>query len=533
MTKTQKLLSVIFAAVILAFLSISFLLNFSLAEEPLSAFISGEIDLKEFTKQIQEIYKSDVDSKNSYININGLFARISGRQIYNEVVRLNNGMLTYSSIPVRDMDAFADGIADFDSFLESNGIEYVFLQCPIKSDINDELVPVGVENYGNSNANLLISNFDELGVEYIDFRPALAGSVEQIEKYFYDTDHHWNADASFYAYKEIISMLKTKFPDAKFDDNALLESSWTRTVYEDWFLGSHGKRVGEYFAGVDDFILYTPNFATDMSMYIPKHKSFTSGTFEQTLVKSSYLDEPNYFDETPYCTYTGGDYPLVHHVNYNAKNDIKVLIIKDSFTLATQAFLSTQVREVDVIDPRYYTDMSIAEYVAASSPDIVLTMINPTSFQRKEYCNIATAGAEAMLNKTAEKQLGEIESIKVTSPEDKTNKNFVVTDYISDEGVYDLRGGEKYKLSIGDVKFYSGSGDGFTVALYDTVSGTIVSSYAFDSQNKNESGTYEWSFFVPKNSKAKYKLVVYAGLHGKTNGNTVEFENVVLSRFVK
>ena len=78
MTKTQKLLAVIFAAVILAFLSISFLLNFSLAREPLSAFISGEIDLKEFTKQIQEVYKSDVDSKNSYININGLFARISG-----------------------------------------------------------------------------------------------------------------------------------------------------------------------------------------------------------------------------------------------------------------------------------------------------------------------------------------------------------------------------------------------------------------------------------------------------------------------
>ena len=328
-------------------------------------------------------------------------------------------------------------------------------------------------------------------------------------------------------------MLKTKFPDAKFDDNALLESSWTRTVYEDWFLGSHGKRVGEYFAGVDDFILYTPNFATDMSMYIPKHKSFTSGTFEETLVKSSYLDEPNYFDETPYCTYTGGDYPLVHHVNYNAKNDIKVLIIKDSFTLATQAFLSTQVREVDVIDPRYYTDMSIAEYVAASSPDIVLTMINPTSFQRKEYCNIATAGAVAMLNKTAEKPLGEIESIKVTSPVDKTNKNFVVTDYISDEGLYDLRGGEKYKLSIGDVKFNSGSGDGFTVALYYNVSGTIVGSYAFDLQNKSESGSYEWSFFVPKNSKAKYKLVVYAGLHGKTNGNAVEFEDVTLSRWVK
>lgn len=531
MEKIRNKLAVIFAAVIVVFLAVSFILNISLMEAPFNSLTEEDATLSEFVKEVQDVYKADVEYKNSYININGLFARLTGRNTYNEVARLNNGMLTYISIPERDMDAYADGLIELDGFLADNGIEYVYVQCPNKSDINDTLLPVGVENYGNKNANILVDNLNRAGVDVIDLRPDIAGTVELVEKYFYNTDHHWNADASFYAYVKIVNMLKQKFPNAEFDESALLESSWERTVYEDWFLGSHGKRVGEYYAGVDDFIIYTPNFETNMSLYIPKHRKFYSGDFEKTLIREAYLDEPNYFEETPYCTYLGGDYPLVHHVNYNAKNDIKVLIFKDSFTLATQSFLSTQVREIDVIDPRYYTDSTLAEYVAASSPDIVITMINPSSFAARTYKDTGVAKAEQHVAEDTAKKLGTLKTIDVVAEDGKNYKNCILTDYMGDDGAYVLKPNTKYTLTIGGAELLKGKCDGFTVALFDHATQKVHLTYVFDFENVNEDGNYEWTFLTPELNSSRLKILVYAGLHGQTGGNTMRFTDLSITRW--
>ena len=73
--------------------------------------------------------------------------------------------------------------------------------------------------------------------------------------------------------------------------------------------------------------------------------------------------------------YNGGNAAFVKIVSPNAKNKKKVLIIKDSFGNPISCFLATEFTEVDVIDPRYYSYSSIAEYISMTKPDAVIEVL--------------------------------------------------------------------------------------------------------------------------------------------------------------
>ncbi|MBQ8311089.1 MAG: hypothetical protein IJX80_08780 [Clostridia bacterium] len=390
----------IFTAVIGGVLIIGSLMNIGLVQKPIERLGDSTIDFSQFVDEIKSAYVSDFSNKECFINLNGLFARITGRHVYNEVSVLENGMLDYETLKELDMTAFANSVIQFDAFLKENGIAFLYAQVPNKSDLQDTLVREGIDNYGNRNANELIGLLEKTDTEILDLRQSISATPELVEKYFYNTDHHWNTHGAFVAFGELLQYLNEMFPAENIDLSLADASNWSTEVYEDWFLGSRGKRVGIYFGGVDDLTIYMPNFETDMSFYVPKHREYYSGSFADAVIREKFLDAPDYFNENPYCAYIGGDYPLVHHRNELVENDLKVLIIKDSFSLPLQSFLSTAVKELDVLDPRYYTESTISEYVAVSQPDIVIMLINPSVLESSAYYHFGIPKEEEGIHKT-------------------------------------------------------------------------------------------------------------------------------------
>lgn len=374
----------IFTVFILSFLAIGFLLNVEILEKPWERFTEDEIDFEEWINEVKQAYVADVAYKDQFINLNGLFAKLTGRTVYNNVATLKNGMLDYDVIPKQNMTTYANSLSDLNGFLADQNIPFLYIQAPFKLDMQNQLAAYGVENCGNQNADELLKLLKESGIDSLDLRQTISATPELVERYFYRTDHHWNTHGAFLAFGEAVAYLQAAFPDQTFDTTLTDPSNWNMETYEDVFLGSRGKRVGKYFGGVDDLVLYTPKFETDMTLSIPKHKAFYHGSFEQTVIRSEYLDQPDYFGENPYYSYIGGDYPLVHHQNDLAPNDLKVLLIKDSFSIPFQAFLSTAVRKLDVIDPRYM-EKSVSDYIKETQPDIVLLMLTPSMFSHPSY----------------------------------------------------------------------------------------------------------------------------------------------------
>lgn len=523
MEKEKHIGARIFAVLIAVFLVFGAVLNIKLLETPLERWQNQEIDFAEWIQEVRSAYVSDFFGKEHFINLNGLFARWTGRTVYNEVSVLKNGMLDYESLKEVDMTSFANGVQAFDTFLNQHDISFVYVQAPNKSDLEDTLVRDGVQNFGNQNANALLRLLGEKQVTTLDLRPSITATPDMVEQYFYRTDHHWNTDGAFQAFGEILQYLSETFPEESFDLSLADTNNWKIDVYEDWFLGSRGKRVGIYFGGVDDLTVYTPDFETDMSLYIPKHRAYYSGTFEETVIRSEYLDEPNYFEENPYCVDIGGDYPLVHHVNHLAQNDLKVLLIKDSFSLPLQSFLSTAVKELDVIDPRYYTESTVAEYVAASQPDIVIMMTNPSMFSSPKYYSFGITQGEEHFLQTEQVSVASYDTFEIIAAEDKNYKNRSVAT--------SLTFNTKYTLQFDAVDILKGNTDVVTVALYNATEDRVLNNIVFDLKQTDADQPFEWTFVTPQTGSGDLRLLVYCGRHGQTAGNQVVYRNLSLYRY--
>ncbi len=523
--KYRNIAITVFTVVVLVFIVAGAYLNISLISKPYDKLKAEEINFEEFVDQVGDAYTSDAFAhKEDYININGLFARLTGRNFYNDVVRMKNGMLTRTTNAVIDAKANASSINIFNNYLSEEDIKFVYVQAPHKYDMSETNYPVSLGSTVNLNADNMLKELNALGIDTIDLRQMLSNTPEAVEKYFYDTDHHWNNDGAFLAYGEILKYISEKYPNAGIDLSYADIDNWETTVYEDRFLGSQGKRVGVYYGGVDDYKLYLPKFDTDMLIETNQKTLFyRKGDFKDVnTLEELYLEnEPDYFGQNTYCTYIGGDYPILKHRNFKVENGLKIMIIKDSFSLPVQAFLSTAVQEIDVVDPRYLKDYTIAEYVDISSPDMVIMMINPSVMNDESYYSFGSINAKYHDLDNSLEEVFSKTKFTVVASDNKTHSNTTL--------VRGLEYNTKYVLEAEDISVLSGDATSVTIALYDQKNERLHLAETLDIQYCNINEEFKWTFLTPESGTGNLSLIVYAGDIGHTTSK-IAFENITLKK---
>ena len=360
------------------------LFNFPILLQQLFDFLTHPTDIFTFGNEISEIMKSDnLYHKDDFINLSGLYGRLSGRRLFNEVVLMKNGMLNYSEMKLNAKTYEIPLIlSDFSHFVEDSGGKFFYVQYPGKYDKENDLMPEGLSPQIRKEITGLVDLIGKAGVDVLDLHPLIADSMEDIERNYYITDHHWKPTAAFQAFQMIVSHAAELFPDEKFSGDAVNSENWTVHELKDQFLGSFGRRVGIYFRGMDDLQWLTPNFRTKLSFSYPLKDINLEGNFEDTLIRKEYLEPGGDKLHTDYFfVYIGDNYPYFTTKNSMPLSDRKVLLIHDSYSLPVIAFLSTVFREVDAIDPRsyadYYPEMPIKKYVEQTHPDIVIMALSP------------------------------------------------------------------------------------------------------------------------------------------------------------
>ena len=144
-------------------------------------------------------------------------------------------------------------------------------------------------------------------------------------------------------------------------------------AWEDWFLGSLGKRVGTLYGGVDGIELWKPVFETDFTYSVPIYEIERTGPFEESLLFPERLEEKDYFDSNPYTLYAGGDYPLARIYNHTDEDGPRILLLRDSYACAMTPFLALGCSELITVDLRYFHENLLA-YVDWLKPDLVLVL---------------------------------------------------------------------------------------------------------------------------------------------------------------
>lgn len=325
-----------------------------------------------------KIWKYFVISKAGYV----MNAAFSDPGIGGYYTRLKNGYwTTLESSKCNDIETEqkTENIADLMHYVNKNNIPFLYIQPPIKLCKQDDELPVSTEDYSNINIDLFLAGLKNKGVKYLDLRENLHQDFDSHYSLFYKTDHHWNVHAGLWAANIIEQQIKNEFCislDTEFNNIELYKEK----KYKNAMFGSSGHAITHFIEKSEDFSILFPKFNTNYRIIIPDKEIDKNGTFEEVFIdydnlKKSIQAEGGFV----YETLVYGNRPLVKIINKNNINGPKILMIRDSFSLAVAPYLSMSCSELDLIDTRQTNGNftgSVRTYIEKNKPDIVLMLLS-------------------------------------------------------------------------------------------------------------------------------------------------------------
>ena len=329
--------------------------------------------------------------RNGWINLNGLFYRCIGDTIVRDseyiVYKLSNGQIMYN-LDQRDIGKYAAYVDELDDALNEMGIDFMYVQIPFKIK-DDSYMPPGTHTYPNRNAEQMVQLLREKGINTMNLRDNIEEAGLDWSELYYNTDHHWRETTAFWAAGEIMERLEEDY-GIKYNKDYYLDDKWDKEYYNDYMLGTVGRRTGIYYAGLDDFVLFDPKFETSFSYkaYKKSLKKLTverEGSFRDSMYEWDNLEKRADFTKNTYSTYTGKEYGVVHIDNKNIDNGPKILMIRESFTCALLPFISVNADEVLTVDLRRFNEKSVPELCEEFEPDVVIMDYNPSAFSKKQF----------------------------------------------------------------------------------------------------------------------------------------------------
>lgn len=337
-------------------------------------YINQEKDYNEWTPDLGSKFETDIAStffnKFGFVNLNGAVCNALNQPCMNGVVKLNNGYLLttlpYSSDEV--LRTYADSTIRFDEYLKNRGTVLVYANTPYTSSKYDPQLPIGINDYGNDNCDRFLQMLKDAGVDTIDFRETMYDDGIDQYSMMYKTDHHWTTKAGLYAYGILEDYIVDK-TGCDVDERISDIQNYTVTTYKKWHLGSRGQRTGIYYAGIDDFDLIIPNFDTSI-----QNDAGTVGNMQDLMINMEPLANKDYTSRYTYDSVLGGS--IGHFTNLDCKNNIKVLLITDSFGKAVAPYLAMGFAQIDYV---YDADVSgvTPEFIESIDPDVVIMMYYP------------------------------------------------------------------------------------------------------------------------------------------------------------
>ena len=335
--------------------------------------------------QIEYDYNDSLPGKQLYITLNGGFQRLLGIRHVNDRYRLDNGQLTYV-IPQTDVAAQAANTAAFRDTLAEMGIPFAYVNTLFKLDPDDKQLPEGVEDYSDKNTDRFLSALKEQNVTTLDLRQREKEQGLDHYSLYYVTDHHWTAEAGFWAYTQIVSWLETLDSSFAVDPALSDAANYSHTVYENIFCGSAARRVGPLYAGLDDLTVISPRFDTALTFADPE--VYREGSYEEALLFYEHLTRENMLENSAYGVYLGEDRPLLTITNHSRSAGLerqstpkKLLVLKDSSALVVAPYLALSYDQVQLIDLRLF-EGSLLEHIREYEPDMVLAVYNPGALEK-------------------------------------------------------------------------------------------------------------------------------------------------------
>lgn len=223
---------------------------------------------------------------------------------------------------------------------------------PNTSEILKEKLPKYAYNFNET--KYINDSYKEIGEDNtVDVNEILKAHKD--EYLYYKTDHHWTTLGAYYAFTEYA------------DKTGINIEKYTTKLVTDKFYGTMSSKVNLEIEA-DKVYIYEPDKEEEVSVCYNN-----SAELKDSLYEMSALDKKD-----KYSIFLGGNNPLVQ-ITTNAKNDRKVLVIKDSFAHCFIPFMISGFSKIDVVDLRYYNE-SIRKMIEEGGYTDILVLYNVGNF---------------------------------------------------------------------------------------------------------------------------------------------------------
>ena len=286
---------------------------------------------------------------------------------YNNIMKLGDNYF-YGVVPEKDISESANSTIELFRDCRAEDIAFLYVQVPSKISKYEDTEISGITDFSNQNADAFLQKLTAAEVPTLDLREEIRKDDLIHHSLFFETDHHWKGETGLWAAGKILG----KMNELGFDTDPLRLSPdrFDYVVYEDWFLGSQGKKATLEQATPEDISLIYPKESSRFHYVIPNMEIDEVGDFSVTYMMDC-IEEKDYMKTNPYGAYNHADRPLIQIENELTENDCKVLIIHDSFSNCVIPFLALENKSIDALDLRTF-DGSVKAYMEESRPDLVI-----------------------------------------------------------------------------------------------------------------------------------------------------------------
>ena len=364
--------------------------------QPQTEALSGTDDMKlsgfnrETFDGISNLVTLNLENRNQWINLNGLFQRKMGKtgDLEKDWYLLKNGMLMYSQNKDSDeeLKKYANNVVNLSQFAEDNGMKFLYVELPYKVQGSGEY-PAGVPDYGNRNADGIMKILLSKSVQTMDFRDIMKDKNIETEESFFRTDQHWKPETALWAAGELSKKLTQVDSEWKDYPEYRNSNNYRMEYHSNLFLGAIGKKIGSAYAGKDDFNMPIPIFENTIRYRVPRQEDSIdrTGDFETAFIESNNLkNDP--FKVNTYAAYCDGDHYKEKITNKKALNKRNILMIRDSFSCTLMPYFAFYTKNITTLDLRSYKSRSVYDYIRLHPEiDTVIVAYNPSSITETQY----------------------------------------------------------------------------------------------------------------------------------------------------
>lgn len=314
-----------------------------------------------FMKNAEKWAADQFPGRTGWVRIRTETARIAGQNRIGGVYICDGGYLMEEA--VQPDEEFLSRLVQNLTVFRANhqDMNFYMMIAPTAVTVLRDKLPA---NAPAEDQNALIRDFYST-MQLVGYTPIDVGDVlaaKKDEYIYYRTDHHWTTYGAYNAFRHAAGIMGLD-PDSVYYNALAVTADFNGTL--------SGKSCT--FGNEEDVI----------SVWFPQDGSQPAANYvveyvDRQMKTTTFYDETFLTQKDKYSVFFGGNHALVRIKSPTAENR-RLLVLKDSYANCFLPFLAQYYRQIDIVDPRYYTE-NLETLIATDGIDEVLFLYNANTF---------------------------------------------------------------------------------------------------------------------------------------------------------